>query len=143
MNTWTHLKSRESVGVIFATLCLLRIVSSADAIQEQRIEIAIKNSDFVLSQPMPIRLHTPTVLVLRNQDSVRHGFTSTMLAHMLVKGEGEGIAAYGKGIEGFYVDPGKALVIRFTSERPGNYSFKCDLHPDMKGEPHMLQIPAA
>lgn len=110
---------------------------------EQRGEITIRNYDFLLSQPVPIRLHVPTVVILRNQDIVRHGFTSPMLSHMMVRGEGEGISAYGKGVEGFYVDPGKTLVIRFTPERPGKYSFKCDLHPDMKGELYLLEVPAA
>lgn len=110
---------------------------------EQRGEITIRNYDFLLSQPVPIRLHVPTVIILRNQDIVRHGFTSPMLAQMLVRGEGEGVSAYGKGIEGFYVDPGKTLVIRFTPERPGKYSFHCDLHPDMKGELYLLEVPAA
>lgn len=113
------------------------------ALLEQRGEITIKNYDFVLSQPIPIRLHVPTVIILRNQDIVRHGFTSPMLGHMLVRGEGEGIGAYGKGVEGFYVDPGKTLVIRFTPDRSGKYSFTCDLHPDMKGELYLLEVPAA
>ncbi len=113
------------------------------ALLEQRGEITIKNYDFLLSQPVPIRLHVPTVIILRNQDIVRHGFTSPMLGQMLVRGEGEGISAYGKGVEGFYVDPGKTLVIRFTPERPGKYSFHCDLHPDMKGELYLLELPAA
>jgi len=110
---------------------------------EQRSEITIKNYDFVLSQPIPNRLHQPTVIVLRNQDIIRHGFTSPMLSSLLVRGEGEGISAYGKGIEGFYVDPGKTLVLRFTPERSGKYSFRCDLHPDMKGELYLLEVPAA
>ena len=111
--------------------------------QEQRIDIAIRNYEFQLNQPTPIRLHTPTIIILRNQDIIRHGFTSPMLMHLMVQGEGEGIAAYGKGVEGFYVDAGKTLVIRFVPERPGNYSFKCDLHPKMKGELYLLEVPAA
>lgn len=110
---------------------------------EQRVEIVIKNYDFLLSQHAAIRLHAPTVVILRNQDIVRHGFTSPMLMNLLVLGEGEGVVAYGKGVEGFYIDPGKTLVIRFTPERTGNYSFKCDLHPQMKSELYMLEIPAA
>jgi hypothetical protein len=110
---------------------------------EQRSDVTIKNYDFVLNQTAPIRLHQPTVIVLRNQDIVRHGFTSPMLANLAVRGEGEGVGAYGKGVEGFYVDPGKTLVIRFTPERSGKYSFRCDLHPDMKGELYLLEVPAA
>lgn len=111
--------------------------------QEQRVEIAIQNYEFRLTQPTPIRLHMPTIIILRNQDIVRHGFASPMLMHLMVQGEGEGIAAYGKGVEGFYVDPGKTLVIRFVPERTGKYSFKCDLHPQMKGELYLLEVPAA
>jgi FtsP/CotA-like multicopper oxidase with cupredoxin domain len=111
--------------------------------QEQRVEIVIQNYEFRLTQPTPIRLHMPTIIILRNQDIVRHGFASPMLMQLLVQGEGEGIAAYGKGVEGFYVDPGKTLVVRFVPERPGKYSFHCDLHPKMSGELYLLEVPAA
>lgn len=121
----------------------IAVADPSVALAEQRGEITIRNYDFLLSQPVPIRLHVPTVIILRNQDIVRHGFTSPMLAQMLVRAEGEGISTYGKGIEGFHVDPGKTLVIRFTPERPGKYSFQCDLHPDMKGELYLLELPAA
>lgn len=120
--------------------------SAADpaiAQQEQRVEIVIRTYEFQLTQPAPIRLHMPTIIILRNQDIVRHGFASPMLMQLLVQGEGEGIAAYGKGVEGFYVDPGKTLVIRFVPERPGKYSFRCDLHPKMSGELYLLEVPAA
>ena len=111
--------------------------------QEQRVEITIRNYEFQLTQPTPIHLHMPTIVILRNLDIVRHGFASPMLMHLMVQGEGEGIAAYGKGVEGFYVDPGKTLIIRFVPERPGKYSFRCDLHPKMTGELYLLEIPAA
>jgi len=65
-----------------------------------------------------------------------------MLFGLPVDAEGEGIASYGKGVEGFYVDLGKTLVIRFTTECPGSYSLRCDLHPQMKGEFLMLDVPA-
>jgi len=113
------------------------------AAQEQRVEIVIRNYEFQLTQPTPIRLHQPTIIILRNQDIIRHGFASPMLMQLMVQGEGEGIAAYGKGVEGFYVDPGKTLVVRFVPERPGKYSFLCDLHPKMTGELYLLEIPAA
>jgi hypothetical protein len=57
-----------------------------------------------------------------------------MLQHVMVHGEGEGVAAYGKGGGGFYIDRGKTPVIRFVPERPGKYSFPCDLHQTMTGE---------
>lgn len=119
------------------------VAGPAIAQQEQRIEIVIRNYEFQLTQPAPIRLHMPTIIILRNQDILRHGFASPMLMQLLVQGEGEGVAAYGKGVEGFYVDPGKTLVIRFVPERSGKYSFRCDLHPKMTGELYLLEVPAA
>jgi len=109
--------------------------------QEQRIELIIRDYAFLLTQPAPLRPRMPTVVILRNQDIVRHGFTSSMLVGLLVHAEGEGIASYGKGVEGFYLDPGKTLVIRLTTEHPGSYSFRCDLHPQMKGELFLLEVP--
>ena len=115
----------------------------AQALPEQRIEIVIRDYDFQVAKPTPVQPGLPTVIILRNQDIVRHGFYSPMLMGILVQGEGEGVAAYGKGVEGFYVDPGKTLVIRFNNQRPGKYSFRCDLHPKMKGEVYVMEIPAA
>ena len=117
--------------------------SPAQGLPEQRIEIIMKDYDFQLVKPTPVRPALPTVIIIRNQDIVRHGFYSAMLQGILVQGEGEGVAAYGKGVEGFYVDPGKTLVIRFNNQRPGKYSFRCDLHPQMKGEAYVMDVPAA
>lgn len=117
--------------------------SPAQGLPEQRIEIIMKDYDFHLVKPAPVRPALPTVIIIRNQDIVRHGFYSTMLQGILVQGEGEGVAAYGKGVEGFYVDAGKTLVIRFNNQRPGKYSFRCDLHPQMKGEAYVMDVPAA
>ncbi len=118
-------------------------MSLAQPASDQRVEIVIQDSAFEVMRPAPVRPGLPTVIILRNQDIVRHGFTSQMLVGMLVHGEGDGIASYGKGVEGFYIDPGKTLVLRFTNDRPGKYAFRCDLHPNMKGELYMLEAPTA
>ena len=44
-------------------------------------------------------------------------------------------------MEGFYVNPGKTLVIRFSTERPGSVPFHCDLHARMKGELYIVEVP--
>jgi plastocyanin len=117
--------------------------SLAQSPSDQRVEIVIRDYAFEVMRPAPVQPGLPTVLILRNQDIVRHGFTSQMLMGMLVHGEGEGVGTYGKGVEGFYIDPGKTLVIRFTNDRPGKYAFRCDLHPNMKGELYALEVPTA
>jgi plastocyanin len=110
---------------------------------EQRIEIVIEDRTFFLAKGGPIQVGTPIEIVLENRDQVRHGFTSSMLIGLLVSGEDDQIATYGKGVEGFYVNPGKTLVIRFSTERPGSFPFHCDLHERMKGELYVLEIPTA
>lgn len=110
---------------------------------EQRVELAIRESGYVQTSPIrPLRVGVSTVLVIRNQDIERHGFASPMLAGHMVRAEGEGIASYGKGMEGFYVDPGKTLVIRFPLESKGGLTFHCDLHPQMKGELFLFEFPS-
>jgi len=132
-------------SVVAASAIILAVTSSslAQSPSGQRVEIVIRDSTFEVMRPAPFRPGLPTVIILRNQDIVKHGFTSQMLQGILVNGEGEGVAAYGKGMEGFYIDPGKTLVIRFTNDRPGKYNFRCDLHPNMKGEVYALEIPTA
>ena len=133
------------VALLVGGLMSLRLDRSAvaQAPADQRVEIVIRDSAFEVMKVAPVRPGLPTVIILRNQDIVRHGFTSQMLMGMLVHGEGEGVATYGKGVEGFYIDPGKTLVIRFTNNRPGKYTFRCDLHPNMKGELYALEVPTA
>jgi hypothetical protein len=110
---------------------------------EQRLEVIIRDYDFEIVHRTPVAVGGETVIIVRNQDIVRHGFTSPALSHLFLRAEGEGLAAYGKGIEGFYVEPGKTLVIRLVLERSGRLAFHCDLHPEMKGELFLLEIPAA
>lgn len=117
--------------------------SSAQAVEVQRIEITMQQYTFMLGKPGTVRLGVPTAIILRNQDIIRHGFTAPVFAQLALSVEGEGVSAYGTGIEGVYVDPGKTLVIYFTPERGGNYSFRCDLHQQMKGELYTLELPSA
>jgi plastocyanin len=132
-----------ALSAILIVSIQLNRASLAQSPSDQRVEIVIRDYGFEVMKGAPVRPGLPTVIILRNQDIVRHGFTSQMLMGMLVHGDGEGIAAYGKGVEGFYIDPGKTLVIRFTNDRPGKYAFRCDLHPNMKGELYALEVPTA
>lgn len=110
----------------------------------QRIEIVIQDRTFFLADAVPIQVGQAVEIIVRNKDHVRHGFASASLAGLLVSGEDEQIATYGKGVEGFYVNPDKTLIIRFIAERPGSVPFHCDLHEhEMKGELYVLEVPQA
>ena len=115
-------------------------VSSPPSIQ-QRIEIVIKDKKFFLESSVPIQVGQTIEIIVRNHDDVRHGFASASLLGLLVTGEDEQIVTYGKGVEGFYINAGKTLIIRIGAERPGTMPFHCDLHEHMKGELYVLEIP--
>ena len=144
-----HLSFLGAAAGIMALLCTdvapslkeARAQSQVQGNLEQRIEIVIEDRTFFLAKGGPIQIGTPIEIVVENRDKVRHGFTSSMLIGLLVSGEDDQIATYGKGVEGFYVNPGKTLVIRFRTERPGSFPFHCDLHERMKGELYVLEIP--
>ena len=135
--------------VLIALALILLVCPSIDTMpvsaqaQEQRIEITIRDSTFLRTKTMPIHPGFPTVIVIRNEDNIRHGFTSSMLTGLSIHSEGEGIESYGKGIDGFYVGPGRTLMIRFITQHQGQFTFQCDLHPDLKGEIYLLEVPVA
>lgn len=142
--------SQSCARVCVITLLLATLAASAgdasyktQAIQQQRIEIVIQDKTFFLESAVPIQVGQTIELIVRNQDHVRHGFASASLLGLLVSGEDDQIVTYGKGVEGFYVNPGKTLIIRFDAERPGNLPFHCDLHQQMKGELYVLEVPTA
>lgn len=78
---------------------------------------------------------------MQNRDTVRHGFASASLLGIMVSGEDDQIVTSGKGVEGFYVNPGKILISRIDAQRPGSIPFHCDLHEGMKGELYVLEVP--
>ncbi|MBS0160922.1 MAG: cupredoxin domain-containing protein [Nitrospira sp.] len=117
------------------------LVRHAVAVEEPRIEIVIRDFKYVRTKMQPLRAGVPMVFVIHNEDSVRHGFTSPLFSGRFLQGEGEGIEAFGTGIEGFHLDPGKTLTIRLTPDQQGKITFRCDLHPDLEGELYLLDVP--
>jgi len=109
--------------------------------QELRIEIAIRDFKYVRTKMQPVRAGVPMVLLVYNEDSVTHGFISPLFLGRSLQGGGEGIEAFGTGIEGFHIDPGKTLMIRLTPDQQGKITFRCDLHPEVQGELYLLDVP--
>ena len=141
-----HLPFLSAAISIITLLCavvapsLTKAQSQIQGSREQRIEIVIQDRAFFLARGALLQVGTPIEIVVENRDKVRHGFTSPMLIGLLVFGEDDQIVTYGKGVEGFYVNPGKTLVIRFATERPGSFPFHCDLHERMEGELYVLEV---
>jgi len=115
--------------------------NSAHAI-EVEIELTIRDSQYILTQWVPPPEGAFLVITIKNEDGIRHGFTSELFHNHLIQTNAGDIQVYGKGIEGLYIGPGKTVQLRFQVDRPGDYPFQCDLHPHMKGELLLLHVDA-
>ncbi|MCP9452219.1 MAG: hypothetical protein NNA23_06000 [Nitrospira sp.] len=90
-----------------------------------------------------------TIIVVRNQDSVTHGFASTLFKDIPVKVEG-GTEVRGKQFRSFHVEAGKTMTLRFATA-PSNFdpltggaeslrhALWCDIHPEVKGELFVIE----
>jgi uncharacterized cupredoxin-like copper-binding protein len=107
---------------------------------EVEIELTIRDSRYTKTKWAPPQEGASVVLTIKNEDDIRHGFTSPLFHNLLVRTLSDGVQIYGKGIEGLYLDPGATIQLRFQVDRPGDYEFKCDLHPSMKGELLLLHV---
>jgi hypothetical protein len=114
----------------------------AQAADKMTIEVVMKDKAYkVTGHTLPGSL---TSIVLKNEDTMEHGFTSPLLDEVTVHMEGEGISLVGKGVKAYHVRPGKSLTLHFTKfskEEPETqrFVFWCDLHPEMKGEIFVIE----
>ncbi|MDH5297301.1 MAG: cupredoxin domain-containing protein [Nitrospirota bacterium] len=107
---------------------------------EVEIELTIRQSQYFKTKWTPPPEGASVVLTIKNEDDIRHGFTSQLFHNLLVRTLSDGVQIYGKGIEGLYLDPGATIQLRFQVLRPGDYEFNCDLHPTMRGELLLLHV---
>ena len=119
-------------AILVGTLCMGGFPGVL-AQSEQQIVVNIRNYTFETTQ-IPLQLHVPTVIHLRNTDDVRHDFGSEVFDGSLTRVEALNAISYGRGIGGVYIEPGGKVAIRFTIEKPGRYQFKCSIHEGMEGE---------
>lgn len=99
-----------------------------------------------------VGLTTPaadTTIVVRNLDSVTHGFASTLFKEVSVRMEG-GVEVRGKNFKSFHVDPGKSMTLHFSTApskfdpatgiaETARYVLWCDVHPEVKGELYIIE----
>ena len=128
-------------GILTAGILVAASLSPSSAQIQQDIQITIKDFSFNTTQ-MPLQLHTDTFIYIKNLDEVRHDFGSQRCLQTLTHIEADGVVAYGKGLEGAYIDPGKEAVIHLVLDKPGRFQFECSIHKDMKGEILLLTVDA-
>ncbi len=117
--------------------CRTNIPSVVQAADPLKIEIVIKDKAYkVTGHSLPGEL---TSILIKNEDTIEHGFTSPLLFDVPVKMEGEGVYLKGKGVRAYHIRPGKSITLTFTKGSTKDVEtqrlpFWCDLHPDMKGD---------
>ena len=129
------------LGIALAAMGLPGLIAStpsvAQAAEPVKIDVVITDQEFKVSGGTVAG--ELTEIVVRNQGTTTHGFTSPLLNDVGVKVEGDAVAIKGKGVNAYHVDAGKTMKIRFTKHSKSEpetmrYVFWCDIHPNMKGE---------
>ncbi|WP_447980653.1 cupredoxin domain-containing protein [Candidatus Nitrospira bockiana] len=121
--------------------CAPGLLPPAQAQQEQRVDVVIKGFRFIASAA-PLLPGIPTVIVVHNEDDVRHDFGSNMFYNAATEVESDGVVTYGRAVGGVLLDPDRRASVRLTIERAGRFEFRCSIHPDMVGELLLLNIGA-
>jgi plastocyanin len=147
MKTSSYRSKSRFVPIALAIGAMLGMGMIAAAVQSaeptKKIEIVAKDKEWKVSG-YTIK-DDPTEVVVRNEDTVTHGFNSSLFKDVKVKIEGDGYLAKGKGANVYRVDPGKTMTLKFSKASTGSgesatYAFWCDLHPSMRGEMFVLSV---
>jgi hypothetical protein len=110
--------------------------------QMGKIEILMQEGSYqVRGHSLP---GTMTAIVLRNQDTEAHGFSSPLLKDTIIRIDGDAKEVVKDGNRAFHVPPGKTATLYFTQASHADpstgirettrYPFIDDLHPNVKGE---------
>jgi hypothetical protein len=109
-----------------------------------KVEIVIKDREHGYETQGFTTPAQETIVVVRNEDSVTHGFASALFKDIPVQVEG-GTEVKGKNFRSFHVEPGHTMTLRFSTAPsrfdPGtggaeslHHALWCDIHPQVKGE---------
>jgi hypothetical protein len=106
--------------------------------QVQKVEIVIQAGEAKLVRGTMLS-GVPTEVSIRNEDSVTHGFNSSVFGGARNVEMVGGSVAEGKGSNVYRVEPGRTMVIKFTMPPDGKgesrtHAFWCDMHRGVKGE---------
>lgn len=128
------------VALVVGTLLGVGIsnVEVSEAQGTQKVEIVIQNGEAKLVHGTMFS-GVLTELSIRNEDSVTHGFNSSVFGGVSKVEMVGGSVAEGKGSNVYRVEPGRTMVIKFTLPLDGKgesrtHAFWCDMHKTVKGE---------
>jgi hypothetical protein len=108
MKRGSHILTPLLASMAFALAALLGLGTDttpvAQAADKMTIEVVMKDKAYeVTGHTLPGSL---TSIVLKNEDTMEHGFTSPLLDEVTVHMEGEGISLVGKGVKAYLCDRG-------------------------------------
>jgi hypothetical protein len=146
------------IAVLFAVAAWAVLARGHDLVYAQaagmgappsKVEITIKDRQHGYETAGFTMPSQETIIVVKNQDSVTHGFASKLFKDIPVKVEG-GTEVRGKQFKAFHVDAGKTMTLRFATA-PSNFdpatggaesvrhALWCDIHPEVKGELFVIE----
>ncbi|MFO0775383.1 MAG: cupredoxin domain-containing protein [Nitrospiraceae bacterium] len=129
-----------TLGLVAAALVGTAALPSVQAQTEQVVDVTIRDNAFRVTKQVPLLPNVPIRIHIVNEDSIRHDFGSTIFHGTPTQVEHAGVSTYGQDIGGVYLDGGKTAKIQFTLHKPGNFEFKCSIHPNMKGEILLMSV---
>ncbi len=129
-----------AVGAALGLGMVTLVVHAAEG--AKKIEIVIKDKAATVLGGYVIT-GDPTEIVVRNEDTVTHGFNSSLFEPNNKVEIAGGYLAEGKGPHVYRVDAGKTMVLRFTPPRRDEHSslsFWCDMHYTVRGEMLVMEL---
>ncbi len=140
MTTRRLLSKALFVHVSLAVGVLLGMVTLAvqAAAPPEKIEIVIKEGEAKVVRGSTLN-GVLTEISVRNEDTITHGFNSSIFGKDTKVEMSGGYHADVKGPHVYRVDPGKTMVLKFTLPPQSGgetmtYAFWCDMHRTLRGE---------
>jgi len=116
--------------------------------QPSKVEITIKDRQHGYQTVGMTHPSHDTIIVVRNQDTVTHGFASRLFRDIDVQVE-NGKEVWGKNFRSFHVEPGQIMTLRFSTApmklgihgpvESMRHAIWCDIHPEVRGELYVVE----
>ena len=113
-----------------------------------KVEITIKDRKHGYKTVGVTHPSQDTIIVVRNKDTVTHGFASRLFREIDVQVE-NGKEVNEKKFRSFHVEPGQIMTLRFSTApmklglhgpvESMRHAIWCDIHPEVRGELYVVE----
>ena len=129
-----------AVGALLGLGMVTLAVQAAEG--TKKIEIVVKDGTAKLLSGYTMT-GIPTEIVVRNEDTITHGFNTSLFEPSTKVEMSGGTLAQGTKAHVYWVDPGKTMVLKFTPPNmsdSSSFAFWCDMHRSVKGEMLVVEL---